>query len=65
MTNLPNDVTRCHGTTCPERDDCARYRQLARDAARAPPLHRRSLADTMRDTITSPMPPCRWRIAEA
>ena len=46
LHNLSSDHARCRGTRCPERDDCARYCQIERDAA-LPPA-RRSYVDTLR-----------------
>ena len=47
---LHNDVSRCAGKECDERQTCARYLQLVQDVAKRPstPVQRYSVVMTMR-----------------
>jgi len=31
VRTLPNDVARCYGTNCTQKDSCARHKQIALD----------------------------------
>ena len=51
MRKLHNDISRCAGKQCPERQTCARYLVLVKDVQERPktPIQRYSVAVSMRE----------------